>query len=202
VSSMKSPNVVRSTVADTWRWMWPDLLMRILPMAIIPFIYIAVFHLPLAFLGLVLNNVPQQLAFGLLIGIFMAAFAATYRMAIVGPWFRWPTLIDHIVQGAFYLFINGPIEELFFRGFVWAAVTQWTGWLGWGWLVSTAAYILYHRLGKWSCPGRFGLQLAVSGTAYAALIVGGGHCAWLYYRWLPQLGRRSNVPPLEKKTKT
>ena len=78
MSSMKSPNVVRSTVADTWRWMWPDLLMRILPLAIIPFIYIAVFHLPLAFLGLVLNNVPQQLAFGLLIGIFMAAFAATW----------------------------------------------------------------------------------------------------------------------------
>ena len=160
MSSIKSSDIVRSTVADTWRWMWPDLLMRILPMAIVPFIYIAIFHLPLAFVGLVLNNVPQQLAFGLLIGIFMAAFAATYRMVIVGPRFRWPTLIDHIVQGAFYLLINGPIEELFFRGFVWAVVTQWTGWVGWGWLISTAAYILYHRLGKWSWRSVGGVALA------------------------------------------
>ena len=160
MSSIKSSDIVRSTVADTWRWMWPDLLMRILPMAIVPFIYIAIFHLPLAFVGLVLNNVPQQLAFGLLIGIFMAAFAATYRMVIIGPRFRCPTLIDHIVQGAFYLLINGPIEELFFRGFVWAVVTQWTGWVGWGWLISTAAYILYHRLGKWSWRSVGGVALA------------------------------------------
>jgi membrane protease YdiL (CAAX protease family) len=90
----------------------------------------------------------------------MAAFATTYRMLIVGPWFRWPTVSDHILQSFFYLFINGPVEELFFRGFMLAAVTQWTGWLGWGWLVSTAAYILYHKLGKWSWRSVGGVGLA------------------------------------------
>ncbi len=128
--------------------MWPDTLMRIIPMAVIPFLYIAVLHLPLSFLGLIWGNVPEQLFIGLLIGIFMAAFAVVYRMFIVGPWFRRPTVGDHFLQGFFYLFINAPIEELFFRGFVWGAVTQWTGWIGWGWLVSTAAYTLYHRLGN------------------------------------------------------
>ncbi len=160
MSSGSSPKVVRSTVADTWRWLWPDVLMRILPMGLIPFLYIAILHLPLAFLGLTLHDVPQQVIIGLVIGIGMAAFAATYRMFIVGPWFRWPTPSDQVLQTFFYLCINGPVEELFFRGFMLAAVTQWTGWLGWGWLVSTAAYILYHRLGKWSWRSVGGVGLA------------------------------------------
>jgi membrane protease YdiL (CAAX protease family) len=160
VSSGNSPKVVRSTVVDTWRWLWPDVLMRILPMGLIPFLYIAILHLPLAFLGLTLHDVPQQVIIGLVIGISMAAFATTYRMFIVGPWFRWPTPSDQILQTFFYLCINGPVEELFFRGFMLAAVTQWTGWLGWGWLVSTAAYILYHRLGKWSWRSVGGVGLA------------------------------------------
>jgi len=160
VSSIQSSQVARSTVAESWRWMWPDILMRILPMGAVPFIYVAVLRLPLSFLGLTLHDVPQQVFIGLLIGVAMAAFAATYRMFIVGPWFRWPTLNDHLFQGLFYLFINGPVEELFFRGLVLAAVTQWTGWLGWGWLVSTVAYTLYHRLGKWSWRSVGGVGLA------------------------------------------
>lgn len=160
MSSIQSSQIARSTVADSWRWMWPDILMRLLPMGAVPFIYIAVLRLPLSFLGLTLHDVPQQVFIGLLIGVVMAAFAATYRMFIVGPWFRWPTLNDHLFQGLFYLFINGPVEELFFRGFVLAAVTQWTGWLGWGWLVSTIAYTLYHRLGKWSWRSVGGVGLA------------------------------------------
>src|SRR2546423_7354384 len=108
VSSVKSPDVVRSTVADTWRWMWPDLLMRIIPCGIIPCVYIAIFHLPLAFLGLTLNDGREQLVIGLLVGVIMAAFATTYRMFIVGPWFRWPTLNDYLLQGFYYFFINGP----------------------------------------------------------------------------------------------
>jgi len=165
---VKSPDVVRSTVADSLRWIWPDLLMRIIPCAIIPFLYIAIFHLPLAFLGLTLNDAREQLAIGLLVGIIMAAFATIYRMVVVGPWFRWPTLNDHLLQGAYYFFINGPVEELFFRGFMWAAVTQWTGWIGWGWLVSTASYVLYHRLGKWSwrSVGGVGLAGLVFGLLY------------------------------------
>ncbi len=160
MSTIKSSQVARSTVADTWRWLWPDVLMRIIPLGTIPFLYIAIFHLPLAFLGLTLHNWPQQLVIGLVLGIVMTCFATTYRMFIVGPWFRRPTLGDHVLQGIYYLVINGPIEELFFRGFLLAAVTQWTGWLGWGWLVSTVSYTLYHRLGKWSWRSVGGVGLA------------------------------------------
>jgi len=169
VSSVKSQQVVRSTVARTWKWMWPDVLMRIIPMGVAPFLYIAIFHLPLTFLGLTFNNAPQQLLIGLLVGVGMAGFAAGYRMLIVGPWFRWPTVSDHLLQGFFYLFVNGPVEELFFRGFLLAAVTQWTGWIGWGWLVSTVAYTLYHRLGKWSWRSVGGVGLA--GLVFSLLYV-------------------------------
>ena len=165
---MKSADPVRSTPADSWRWLWPDVLMRILPLGVVPFGYIVIFRLPLAFLGLTPGNVPQQLLIGFGVGIGMAAFAAIYRMFIVGPWFRWPTLSDHLLQGIYYLVLNGPVEELFFRGFLLTVVTQWTGWIGWGWLVSTASYTLYHRLGKWSwrSVGGVGLAALLFSTLY------------------------------------
>jgi membrane protease YdiL (CAAX protease family) len=160
VAFVKAPGAERSTVADSWRWIWPDTLMRIIPMGAAPFVYIAIFHLPLSFLGLTLHNATQQIVIGLLVGIPMAAFAVLWRMFIVGSWFRWPTVGDHILQGSFYFLINAPVEELFFRGFMLAAVTQWTGWLGWGWLASTAVYTLYHRLGKWSWRSVGGVGVA------------------------------------------
>lgn len=160
MSTIKPPQVARSTVADTWRWLWPDVLTRIIPLGLIPFLYITIFHLPPAFLGLTLHNWPQQLVIGLSLGLVMACFAIAYRMFIVGPFFRRPTPVDHAIQAFYYLVINAPVEELFFRGFLLAAVTQWTGWIGWGWLVSTATYTLYHRLGKWNWRSIGGVGLA------------------------------------------
>jgi len=202
--------VVRSTVATSWRWMRPDFLTRIVPMTIGVFLYIAIFRPPLALLGLTAGNIPQQVLIGLFVGIMMAAFAAMYRMYIVGPWFRRPTSYDHLLQAFYYLCINGPVEELFFRGFLLGAITQWTGWLGWGWLVSTAAYTLYHRLGKWSwrSVGGVGLAGIVFSLVYllqlgprsliAVSIVHGlttcGFLSWgdevLYQRWKHRQARK------------
>ena len=169
MSTIKSEQIARSTVAMTWRWLWPDVLMRILPLMAVPLLYILIFHLPPAFLGLTFHDVPQQVLPGLLIGIVMAAFATVYRIRFVGPWFRRPTLHDHLLQSFYYLVINGPVEEFFFRGFLLTVVTQWTGGLFWGWLVSTATYTLYHRLGKWSWSSVAGVGLA--GLVFSLLYV-------------------------------
>lgn len=169
MSPLKSSQVARSTVASTWSWLWQDTLMRILPLTVAPFLYIVILHLPLSALGLTLGNWPFQLTLGLVIGVCMAAFAIAYRMLVVGPWFRRPTLSDHFLQGFFYLCINGPAEEFFFRGFVLGAIAHWTGWIGWGWLVSTAIYTLYHRLGKWSWRSVAGVGLA--GILFSTLYV-------------------------------
>ncbi len=177
--------------------------MRILPMGIVPFLYISIFHLSPSFLGLVAGNIPQQIVLGISVGVVMSIFAMIYRMYIVGPWFRRPTRNDHLLQSFFYLCINAPVEEIFFRGLMLAVVTQWTGWLGWGWLVSTAMYTLYHRLGKWSwrSVGGVGLAGIVFSLVYllqpeprsllAVIIVHGlttsGFLSWgdeaLYQRW-------------------
>jgi membrane protease YdiL (CAAX protease family) len=203
VSTGKSSQIARSTVIDTWRWMWPDLLIRILPMGLAPFLYILIFHFPLSFLGIVTGNIPQQIVLGITVGVAMSIFATIYRMYIVGPWFRHPTRKDQLLQSFFYLCINAPVEEIFFRGLILAAVTQWTGGLGWGWLVSTVLYTLYHRLGKWSwrSVGGVGLAGIVFSLVYlwqpgphsllAVIIVHGfttsGFLSWgdeaLYQRW-------------------
>lgn len=203
VSSEKSAQIVYSTIKDTWRWMRPDLLMRIIPMGALPFIYIMVFHLPLSFLGLTFHNIPRQIMIGLVVGILMAVFSALYRMYIVGPWFRRPTPGDQALQSFFYLFINAPVEELFFRGFMLEVILQWTNMLWLAWLVSTAVYTLYHRLGKWNwrSVGGVGLAGLVFSIVYlyqpeprsllAVIIVHGfatsGFLSWgdeaLYQRW-------------------
>lgn len=155
------------------------------------------------FLGLTLAYVPLHLIVGLSVGIGMAAFAAFYRMYVVGTGFRKPTAGDQCIQTFFYLFINGPVEELFFRGFLLAVVTQWTHSLFLGWLVSTVVYTLYHRLGKWNwrSVGGVGLAGLVFSLIYlflpgprsllAVIIIHGfttsGFLSWgdeiLYQRW-------------------
>lgn len=175
VSSVKSSEIVYSTIATTWRWMWPDILMRIIPMTLVPLIYVYVLHLPLSFLGLTLSHVPLHIMLGLVVGLAMSAFAATYRKYIVGPWFRRPTTGDQLFQSFFYLFINAPAEELFFRGFMLAIVTQWTGSLFLGWLVSSAAYTLYHRLGKWNWRSVIGVGIAGIVFSLVYLLLPGPH---------------------------
>jgi multisubunit Na+/H+ antiporter MnhB subunit len=39
-------------------------------------------------------------------------------------------------------------------------IGRWTGWLGWGVIVSYLTYTLYHRLGKWNWRSVGGVGLA------------------------------------------
>src|SRR5215469_8170876 len=98
-----SPRIVRSSTADTLKWFLSDIPVRFLPSIGIPLLSIIFFHLSPASLGLTLQNVPAQLWLGVIIGLIMATLAIAYRVwivgpFIVGPWFRWPTLNDHIFQ--------------------------------------------------------------------------------------------------------
>lgn len=167
--------VTYTTPAVTWRWLWPDVLIRILPMSVVPLLYIALFHLPIAFLGLTLTYVWQHILVGLVIGGGMAVFAIYYRIYIVGPWFRRPTLADQCLQTSFYFFVNAPVEEFFFRGFILAIVTQWTHSLFVGWLISTTVYTLYHRLGNWSWRSVAGVGLAGIVFSLVYLLLPGPH---------------------------
>lgn len=130
-----------------------------------------VFHVPLAQIGLPLLTWQQaalQIGLGLLIGIPFGVLTAAYR-ALIWPRSRLPTLGDHVAQSAYYLFINAPAEELFCRGLILTFVARWSGSLALGWLVSTAIYALYHRLGGWNWKSVAGV--AVAGMLFSTLYI-------------------------------
>ena len=132
--------------------MRPDLLIRILPFTIV---FAAVYILAArpAWLGLNLGAPPAQLTFAAVAAptMFVAAtalqlFLTRRRGALnvpLGPRDAW-------FQAGFYV-INGPVEEAFFRGLMQGGLgLLWGPAAGVG--VATAAYVLYHKLGRWPWP--------------------------------------------------
>lgn len=161
----------RNTPADTWRWMRFDLPTRVVPLLAVPLLVAWLFHLPLAEFGLPAlpwGQAARQAGLGLAIGLPFGMIAAAYR-ALILPRFRLPTLSDHAFQSAYYLFLNAPAEELFYRGLGLTLVARWSGSVALGWLVSTALYALYHRLGRWSWLSVAGV--AVAGALFSTLYV-------------------------------
>jgi membrane protease YdiL (CAAX protease family) len=161
----------RSTPADTWRWLRLDLPTRALPLLLAPFLVAWLFHLPLAEIGLPAlswGRAAQQIGLGLAIGLPFGLLTAAYR-ALILPRSRLPTFADHLFQSSYYLFLNAPAEELFYRGLVLTLVARWSGSLALGWLVSTAIYALYHRLGRWSWLSVAGV--GVAGALFSTLYI-------------------------------
>jgi membrane protease YdiL (CAAX protease family) len=60
-------------------------------------------------------------------------------------------------QAGFYA-VNGPVEEAFFRGLVQGGLgVLWGAPIGFA--IATTAYVLYHRLGRWTWPDTFATAL-------------------------------------------
>ena len=60
-------------------------------------------------------------------------------------------------QAGFYA-LNGPVEEAFFRGLVQGGLGMLWG-APIGFAIATTAYVLYHRLGRWTWPDTFATAL-------------------------------------------
>jgi membrane protease YdiL (CAAX protease family) len=168
-------SVVRNTVRDTWRWLWPDTAFRLVPFAVATFIYARFWGGGLAGVGLTAAYLPRDVVVGLAVGVPLAVCAALFR-GWVAPGYRLPTPPDQLFQTLFYLVLNAPIEELFWRGMLQtiavsaAALVMGTGAVasGLGWLVTTAVFGAYHRLGQWSWRSIAGVTAAggVFGLTY------------------------------------
>ena len=139
--------------------MRPDILVRLLPFTA-SFVAAYLASGRAGWLGLGAGRLGAQLGF--------AAIAAPLMFAAAVAVQRWLTrrrgalLVpagadDAWFQAAFYA-VNGPVEEAFFRGLV-------QGGLGviWGspagFAIATAAYVLYHRLGRWTWRDTFATAL-------------------------------------------
>ncbi len=139
--------------------MRPDLVVRIIPFTVA---YGAAYLLALrpAWLGLGLGRPGAQLVFAAVAAPVMFVAAAALQLALTRRRGALNVPIgarDAWFQAGFYV-INGPVEEAFFRGLLqgglgvlWGPAT--------GFAVGTAAYVLYHRLGKWDWPDTFATAL-------------------------------------------
>ena len=140
--------VVLTHIPDSWAWMRPDLLIRILPFTAIA-AGVEILWRP-TWLGVSSGRLGVQLTFAAAATpvLFVAAtlvqlWLTRRRGAISVPADR----ADAWFQAGFYL-VNGPVEEAFFRGVIQGGLGAAFG-APVGFLVATVVYVFYHRLG-WS----------------------------------------------------
>ena len=138
--------VALTRIPDSWAWMAPDLLRRLLPFALV----VAVVEIGWrpAWLGFSTGRPSAQIIFAAVAApiLFVAAAVVQLLLARRRGVLSVPSDAgDAWFQAAFYV-LNGPIEEAFFRGLVQGGLSiAFGGPLGF--IAGTAAYVLYHRLG-------------------------------------------------------
>jgi membrane protease YdiL (CAAX protease family) len=139
--------LVLTRTPDSLRWMRSDLIVRLLPFAVVCAAVFLVTSRP-SWFGFGPGRLGIQLTFGLVAAplAFAAAVLAQLwltrrRGALSSP----ADGADAWFQAGYYV-LNGPIEEAFFRGLIQGGLSVVAGAPA-GFAVATAAYVLYHRLG-------------------------------------------------------
>ena len=166
--------VTRTTVASSWKWMRLDLVLRLLPLTIVPFAFSWLSGTPLRSLGLAITHPLRDFLIAIPAGMAGFAIAAGFHFYLSrrsGRWFV-PTKPDLLVQSGYYLVLNAPIEEWFFRGFLQGSLARWWNVPLLALLVATAIFGAYHFLDRWGWR-------PVAGATAAGLALG------LIYLWQP-----------------
>ena len=164
----------RTSVADSWRWMRLDLVVRLIPLTAAPLLFSWLTRTPLSTFGLTLAHPLRDLLVALVLGaggFLVAAGFAEYLARRNRRWFV-PDSRDLAVQSSYYLLLNAPIEEWFFRGFLQGGLTTWLKAPAIALLVTTAVFGGYHFLDRWGWR-------PVLGATAAGLTLG------LIYLWQP-----------------
>jgi membrane protease YdiL (CAAX protease family) len=127
-----------------------DLLVRIAPFAAACALAYQLASRP-AWFGLSAGRPGVQLAFAVVGAPLMFVAAALVQLWLTrrrGVLSVPANARDAGFQAAFYA-LNGPVEEAFFRGVVQGGLGMLWG-TPLGFLIGTATYVLYHRLGRWT----------------------------------------------------
>ena len=151
-----------------------DLLLRLVPLALVPLVFSRLSGTPLRSLGLVITHPLRDLLVAVPAGLAGFAIAAAFNVYLSrrsGRWFV-PTKPDLLVQSGYYLVLNAPIEEWFFRGFLQGSLARWWHAPMLGLLIATAIFGAYHFLDRWGWR-------PVAGATAAGLTLG------LIYLWQP-----------------
>jgi membrane protease YdiL (CAAX protease family) len=128
-----------------------DLLLRLVPLTLVPVLFGWLTRTPLRNFGLVLNHPVHDLLVAIPLGVAAFAIAAAFSAYLSrrsGRWFV-PTEPDLLVQSAYYLVLNAPVEEWFFRGFLQGGLARWWNTPVLAVLLATAVFGGYHFLDRW-----------------------------------------------------
>lgn len=152
-----------------------DLGMRIVPLTVAPLLFAWLTRKPLSDFGLTLAHSLRDLVVAIPLAIVAFAVAAGFAEYLSRRSQRWfvPDGADLVMQSVYYLALNAPVEEWFFRGFLQGELGRWSGVPVLGLLVATALFGGYHFLDRWGWR-------PVVGAMLAGLALG------VVYLWQPQ----------------
>ena len=166
---MRSGQIFFTTARDSWRWIWWDVPARLVPLTLIPLLFLWITRTPAAQLGVTEAHLARDLALAVPCCLIGFAVAAAYADYLAGRVHRFlvPDRLDLWVQSAYYVVLNAPIEEWFFRGFLQGTLIRWWHAPVLGFLAATAVFGAYHFLGRWGW--RWVLGATVAGFALGLL---------------------------------
>ena len=144
-----------------------DLLLRLVPLTLVPVLFGWLTRTPLRNFGLVVTHPLRDLLVAIPLSVAAFAIAAAFAAYLSGRSGRRfvPTKPDLLVQSAYYLFLNAPVEEWFFRGFLQGGLARWSNAPVLALLVATAVFGGYHFLDRWG-------RRPVAGATAAGLALG------------------------------
>lgn len=157
----------RNTARESWDRFWPDVVRRLIPFGVASVVYARRSKGGLKGVGLTDAHLARDLLLGGAVGVPMAGVAAAFRSWAV-PGYRLPTRADQAVQSFYYIALNAPVEELFWRGMLQSLAVKWArrrlasdrrGAVA-GWALATAGFGVFHSLG-----GDWNWQSVVGATA-------------------------------------
>ena len=152
-----------------------DLFIRLIPLTAVPILFSLLTGTPLGRFGLSLAHPGRDLLLALPLAVAGFIVAAAFAEFLARRHRRWfvPGRTDLLVQAGYYVLLNAPVEEWFFRGFMQGGLTLWLKQPAFAVLATTALFGGYHLLDRW------GWQPVLGATA-AGLALG------LIYLWQPE----------------
>lgn len=151
-----------------------DLPLRVLPLTLVPLLVGWLTKTPLSHFGLAVTHPGRDLLLAIPLGVAGFAVAAAFAVYLSRRSRRWfvPTRPDLLLQSAYYLVLNAPVEEWFFRGFLQGGLIRWWNRPVLALLLTTVVFGGYHLLDRWGWR-------PVAGATAAGLALG------LIYLWQP-----------------
>ncbi len=144
-----------------------DLPLRVLPLLFLPLLFVGLTSLSARTIGFTTEQLGTQIALAALLGSPFGWLAWWFRRRSV-RFLVVPTDADNAVQCAYYVALNTPAEELFFRGLLLGWLQGHTGAPA-AWLISTLLFGLYHIPAGWGWRSVAGVT--VGGGCFGGLFL-------------------------------